>query len=148
MEPIVDVAALRPVLDSLRSKGLIISLTREGRGHVLTHALYQPRELERLQAEFGTASADQAPFENRSALTAETARATVPVTAHPAAAAPTMTPSPTIAAPATTAEPTNSSAVNELRNQLRELQETVAELQAEIEDCRREIQDLRQALGA
>lgn len=53
MEPIADLAALRPVLDSLRQKGLIISLTPEGRGHVVTHALYEERELEKQRAEFG-----------------------------------------------------------------------------------------------
>jgi uncharacterized protein YceH (UPF0502 family) len=51
MEPIADVAALRPVLDSLKAKCLLIPLTPEGRGHVLTHALYEPRELEKLRAQ-------------------------------------------------------------------------------------------------
>ena len=50
MEPIPDVAALRPVLASLQSKGLVISLTPEGRGHMVTHALYEPRELEKVRA--------------------------------------------------------------------------------------------------
>ena len=48
MEPIADLAALQPVLESLKAKGLVISLTPEGRGHVVTHALYKPRELEAL----------------------------------------------------------------------------------------------------
>ncbi len=51
MDPIPDVAALRPVLTALQSKGLVISLTPEGRGHVVTHALYEPRELEKVRAE-------------------------------------------------------------------------------------------------
>lgn len=58
MEPIADLAALRPVLDSLRQKGLIISLTPEGRGHVLTHALYEERELEKQRAEYGRRAAE------------------------------------------------------------------------------------------
>jgi len=52
MEPIADLAALRPVLNSLKEKGLIISLTPEGRGHVVTHALYEPREMEKVRREF------------------------------------------------------------------------------------------------
>lgn len=52
MEPIRDVAELRPVLASLRSKGLVISLTPEGRGHVVTHALYPPQELEALRRQY------------------------------------------------------------------------------------------------
>ena len=57
MEPIADLGALRPVLDSLKQKGLIISLTPEGRGHVLTHALYEERELEKLRAEHSAIAA-------------------------------------------------------------------------------------------
>lgn len=52
MEPIRDLAALRPVLDSLTAKGLVLSLTPEGRGHALSHALYRPQELERLKADY------------------------------------------------------------------------------------------------
>ena len=52
MDPIADLAALRPILESLSAKGLIVSLTPEGRGHVLTHALYQPQEMEKLRREF------------------------------------------------------------------------------------------------
>jgi uncharacterized protein YceH (UPF0502 family) len=53
MEAIADIAALRPVLESLRAKGLTLSLTPEGRGHVVTHALYRPQELERVKAQYG-----------------------------------------------------------------------------------------------
>jgi len=56
MEPISDLTALRPVMASLKSKGLVIPLTPEGRGHVVTHALYHPRELETLQAQYGRAA--------------------------------------------------------------------------------------------
>ena len=52
MEPIADLAVLRPLLQSLKSKGLVVSLTGEGRGHVVTHALYEPREMEKLRAEY------------------------------------------------------------------------------------------------
>ena len=43
--------ALRPVLISLKGKGLVIPLTPEGRGHVVTHGLYSDRELEKQRAE-------------------------------------------------------------------------------------------------
>ncbi len=66
MDPIPDLNALRPLLASLTAKGLVVSLTPEGRGHVLTHALYQPNELERLRAEHAggghrTEASDDAP---------------------------------------------------------------------------------------
>jgi uncharacterized protein len=56
MDPIPDLMALRPVLDSLKAKELIVSLTPEGRGHVLTHALYLPEEMEALKAKFSGVS--------------------------------------------------------------------------------------------
>ena len=49
MDPVPDLPALRTLLTSLEAKGLVLSLTPEGRGHVVTHALYTPRELEHLQ---------------------------------------------------------------------------------------------------
>jgi uncharacterized protein YceH (UPF0502 family) len=50
MEPIADVAALRPVLESLVSKRLVVSLTAPGRGHMVTHNLYEPQEMEKQRA--------------------------------------------------------------------------------------------------
>jgi uncharacterized protein len=52
MDPIADLAALKLLLDSLKTKGLVISLTPEGRGHVVSHALYKPRELEALKVKY------------------------------------------------------------------------------------------------
>jgi uncharacterized protein len=49
MEPIADLAMLQPVVASLRSKGLVVALSGPGRGQVVTHALYKPREMEALQ---------------------------------------------------------------------------------------------------
>ena len=61
MEPIADLAALRPVLDSLKRKGLVVSLTPEGRGHVITHNLYKPREMEQLRLQYSSAGAAAEP---------------------------------------------------------------------------------------
>jgi len=52
MEPIADLGALKPVIDSLKAKGLVITLTPEGRGQVVTHALYKAREVEALRAKY------------------------------------------------------------------------------------------------
>lgn len=49
MEPIADLAALRPVLESLKAKGLLLELTAEGRGQIVSHALYEPAELEKVR---------------------------------------------------------------------------------------------------
>lgn len=53
MEPIADLPTLREVLRSLTAKNLVISLTSAGRGHVVSHNLYEERELEKLKREYG-----------------------------------------------------------------------------------------------
>jgi len=52
MDPIPDLNTLRSVVAALKAKRLIVGLTPEGRGHMLTHALYQPQEIEKLRAEY------------------------------------------------------------------------------------------------
>src|SRR5581483_9235722 len=52
MEPIADLAALKPVVDGLVQKGLMIELTPPGRGQVVSHNLYKERELAELKARF------------------------------------------------------------------------------------------------
>lgn len=52
MEPIADLNALKPVLQSLIQKGLVIELTPEGRGQVISHALYRPQELDELKVRY------------------------------------------------------------------------------------------------
>ncbi|HEY4234241.1 MAG TPA: DUF480 domain-containing protein [Lacipirellulaceae bacterium] len=51
MEPIKDLGELRPVLDALEAKRLIMYLTPPGRGCVVSHALYQDRELDKIRRE-------------------------------------------------------------------------------------------------
>jgi len=52
MEPIADVGALKPVVDSLIKKGLMIELTPPGRGQLVSHNLYKERELNELKTRF------------------------------------------------------------------------------------------------
>jgi len=52
MEPIPDLAALKPVVDSLLKKGLMIELTPPGRGQIVSHGLYKERELTEIKARF------------------------------------------------------------------------------------------------
>src|SRR3954451_202638 len=51
MEPIKDLADLRPTLDSLEKKRLIQYLTPPGRGCVVTHTLYRDREMDKVRRE-------------------------------------------------------------------------------------------------
>ena len=55
MEPIAGISELQPVLQSLKAKGLVLSLTPEGRGHMVTHALYSDRELESVKQQYSVA---------------------------------------------------------------------------------------------
>src|SRR5262245_15976432 len=45
MEPIADMAALKPIVDGLVSRGLMIELTPPGRGQIVSHNLYLDSEL-------------------------------------------------------------------------------------------------------
>jgi uncharacterized protein YceH (UPF0502 family) len=57
MESIPGVNELQPLLQSLVQKKLVIFLTPAGRGQVVTHALYQPQELDAVRARVQTAAA-------------------------------------------------------------------------------------------
>jgi uncharacterized protein YceH (UPF0502 family) len=50
MEQIADLAALKPIVDGLVERGLMIELTPPGRGQLVTHGLYSAQELGELRA--------------------------------------------------------------------------------------------------
>jgi len=150
MEPIRDLSELRPVLASLNSKGLVIPLTPEGRGHVVSHALYLADELERLRAEY-----QQAPVPIGTSATGP------PVTAEPGAAVPgsavATAPVPPAAPPPPPAAPTGiePQVAEAVRRELGELREQIKQLRADLDDLaivqRRlgdDVRDLQDALGS
>jgi hypothetical protein len=57
MEPIADLAALKPIVEALVGRGLMVELTPPGRGQLVSHNLYLPEEL----AELKTKLAGHAP---------------------------------------------------------------------------------------
>jgi uncharacterized protein YceH (UPF0502 family) len=65
MEAIEDLAALKPIVDGLVARRLMVELTPAGRGQMVTHNLYPPGELERLRGQESgcgePSSASQAP---------------------------------------------------------------------------------------
>jgi len=151
MEPIRDLSELRPVLQRLKAKGLVVPLTPEGRGHVVTHALYLPQELDALKAQFGTGAAAS------TRATAPHAAAAGPAGAPSAAAAPE---SATIASPAAAGPGTGAyrapeaelipkirQEIDELRGQLKQLQSDVEELADRQQQAENELQRFRDALG-
>src|SRR5215212_3827872 len=64
MEPIKDLADLRPTLDSLEKKRLIQYLTPPGRGCIVTHTLYMDREMDKVRREADAMQAAEADSES------------------------------------------------------------------------------------
>ncbi len=54
MEKISDITELKPIVNGLMEKHMIIALTPEGRGQIVTHNLYQPEELAKLEREMSS----------------------------------------------------------------------------------------------
>lgn len=133
MEPVADLPALRQVLASLRAKGLVVSLTPEGRGHVVAHALYLPPEMERLRMEY---SGRVPPGEG--------AVSPAPQVAGSAAVAPAPPPPSAADREALAAL---RAAVDELQQQLARLQHEVEQLGSSLRGTQEELERLRSGLG-
>jgi uncharacterized protein YceH (UPF0502 family) len=150
MEPIADVSALRPVLDSLKAKKLVISLTPEGRGHVVTHGLFSEKELERQRAQFANhvpSDADEAP-----APAPRPAAAAAPTPSY-ASALRSEPAAPRAAAPAPSAA-ADDAQLAALRREVQELRSTCSQLTSDLAELREafrrdhdELDRLKSALG-
>ena len=125
MEPIGDLGELRPVLASLKSKGLVIPLTPEGRGHVVTHGLCPADELARVKAQYSVAGPAAMPSADQ------------PIPA------PAPTPGPTPPTPASTPAPMSPpiapadlrpDVAEALQREMRELRSQVAQLRSDLEE--------------
>ena len=129
MDPIPDLAALKTLLDSLKAKGLVISLTPEGRGHVVSHALYKPRELEALKVKHSGAAQPKTPFRDQYA-------ADVPAP-----------PSPAMSAPPPAATSSLHRDVESLRAEIAQLRSELESLAADQRRLADELANLKQSLG-
>jgi uncharacterized protein YceH (UPF0502 family) len=148
MEPIKDIGALQPIVDSLRQKGLLIYLSSPGRGGVVTHNLYQPQELAKLRSEQGAESdAMEAPG---------SAGGPSRTPATPASPSMSRDPhSPTIAYRSDSATPPSKVAgdgeLQRLSSEMASLKRELAELREQSEtatsELRRELEDLKNQLG-
>jgi len=137
MEPVADLTALRSVLNSLESKRLVVWLTPEGRGRVISHTLYTPREMENLRAHHASASA--------AALAAsdETAAAPGPTSPSSGAASRPRYPSQDVEG-----ETRLQQEVAELRSQVAQLRADLDEMAAKFQRAADDLQRLRSDLGA
>ena len=137
MEPIRDLADLEPVLASLTAKGLVIPLTRKGRGQAVTHALFSSSELDRLKARYSAAAAEPPPARADDEPFTESfpgpTHATGPSTASGAADGRTAD--------------VLQRAIGELRAQMAQVQSDLAELADAHEKTQDEVRRLRDELG-
>ncbi len=133
------------MLESLRAKGLVISLTSEGRGHVVSHALYLPDELASVRAKFGESST--------TAPVPRTAQFDAPRSEHRQPAPVAHTPQ----APAATAPPASSGGsapfqlltreIEELRALVTQLRSDLSELADRVQRNEDSLQEIKSALG-
>jgi uncharacterized protein YceH (UPF0502 family) len=100
MEPIADLSVLKPVVDGLVERGLMLELTPPGRGQLVTHGLYSAQELGELRAGEGRHGRPERPE-----------------------------PAPSPAEPAAPSRPDLAAELRDLRSQLAELRERVERLE-------------------
>jgi uncharacterized protein YceH (UPF0502 family) len=131
MEPIADQAALRPVVESLLAKKLMIELTPPGRGQMVSHNLYKDRELVELQAQLAgyKPPADDEPESPRPAATLSPPSRVV-MSSSPAAA-PSAAPAQKFVTPDELSEVVVD--VTELRGEVARLKDQVSALATKLE---------------
>lgn len=134
MEPIADLGALRPVLVSLKQKGLVVSLTPEGRGHVVTHALYQPRELEKVRAEASVGASDASSDPEHRSVAAAPVERLREATAAQLAGGHEETPRVAPVASVRGADSASQHAIDELRAELANVRAELATLRKDLDD--------------
>ncbi|HEY1786101.1 MAG TPA: DUF480 domain-containing protein [Pirellulales bacterium] len=146
MDPIPDLSTLRNVVAALKGRGLVVGLTPDGRGHVVTHALYGPAEMEKLRAEFRGQSSGERPSSEPDAASKSVAS---PAASHAAASAATgsvAVPRSFTPAPSPPASPglsaVDRAAASELAGTVAMLRSEVDELRGELDRLRREMDDL------
>lgn len=136
MDPIADVAALRPILESLKSKGLVVALNAEGRGHAVTHGLYRPEELQRVKEKFAASEGSSPPA--------------APAPSYQAPAQPVRSNDPPPEPAPRTVNPVNAeleARVAQLTSELRELRSQFEELATTVRENRDSIDEMRRDLG-
>jgi hypothetical protein len=148
MEPLADLPALRAVLQSLESKGLVVALTPAGRGRVVSHALYPPREMEGLCAQYRQSSLGGEPA-------GAAPRPEAPATRQPASIKDEGSPAPGKPSPAASTMPAGQwdlptairRDIEALRAALAQLQSDVHDLAARQQEIDQEVRGLKDSLG-
>lgn len=129
MEPIADLTALKPVVEQLMAKGLVVGLSPEGRGQVVTHTLHPPQEMADLRNRFGEHHVSAARGGGTAPARGAAVSGAAVSEADPAA----------VSAPATS--PGSSGMVDQLRDEVAELREEVGRLRHEVAELVRSAKD-------
>jgi len=141
MEQIASLDALRPIINSLKAKKLLIELTPPGRGQLVTHGLLTDREMVEMQRRFGDMPAANASPAAPAAIApaAIAPAASAPASSAPASSAPASS-APSANAPAASS-PASTPAGNEVDSAAMKL------LQDEVEMQRTEIDEMQKQIG-
>lgn len=141
MAPIPDLGALWPIMKSLQDKQLVVTLTQEGRGQVVTHGLYTAREMENLRQQYGAASplaSSSPPVDPARTYVAATPSTLPRATPADPRVSPVLTAAAEVrqeaSSPALSSHPGDTDSINEIRAELSELRAEVARLRIEVED--------------
>lgn len=135
MEPMADLAALQPVLESLVRKGLVLSLTSAGRGQVVTHALFKDHELAEQRLRVGSMAAGAPPSDESTSVAP-----TLAASAEGKSPWPGGKPVP-LAMTASSAAPSSAGKVT--LDMFNELQLEMSELRAEMARIRQDLRELK-----
>jgi uncharacterized protein len=140
MDPIPDLNALKTILDSLKAKELIMFLTPEGRGQVVTHTLYKPREVEALKQKYAGATAHASAYREEDEGVTATPRTSASSTTHGAA--------PTVSLSLNTEQiAALQRELETMRNENSQLRSDVEKISTELNNLAEEFKKFKQDLG-
>jgi uncharacterized protein YceH (UPF0502 family) len=136
MEPIKGLDELAPVLESLARKKLIVYLSPPGRGAVVTHNLYQERELDKVRRDAATEFGSSAE------------PVTTPLPDGRGSNAPVAPQRPIASSPQPTASTPSPIAAEQIAELRRELAEIRIDFSAAISELQADLAELKRQLGA
>lgn len=154
MEPIKGMDELGPLLESLIEKSLIVYLTPPGRGAVVTHNLYQPREMDKVRREHGVSMPGDTAVAATANLASGVPTSATPATSPPPSVSPVAASAPSAPASSRSSAPASvpaSAEITRLREELMELKSTMIsfreEAESSIADLQSQLADLNRQLG-
>lgn len=140
MEKIPDQGELRNVIRNLLDKDLMVELTPQGRGQMVTHNLFTDRERERNKNSVPNPPVARAPLPETSSTNPEE-RATVEERSLPPAGEPSLAESTNSREPAV-ATTTSSQEIDELKTQVELLTDSVSDLSERLERMEEQLRSL------